>query len=231
MSPEHNEHEKLVESLNDEDLFALYQAQYADYRAGVVPRFLSKTLVACADLIYGKEPSYLKFRAMEVIARVPYHSWASALFTLLTLFFSDEKRALRLSTLSRFTTFAANNETMHVIVISTLAKKHCRAGVIRNFIVPTLFSFFYFWFSYLLYFVSPRASLELNYSFENHALAQYSEFLSTHKETLMKEYIESEYLAWYGRHPRSEYEFFRSVRNDELVHRNRSIHEINMHTK
>lgn len=41
--------------------------------------------------------------------------------------------------------------------------------------------------------------------------------------------IESEFLAWYGRHPRSEYEFFRSVHNDEIVHRNRSIHEIRLH--
>jgi hypothetical protein len=46
---------------------------------------------------------------------------------------------------------------------------------------------------------------------------------------LSREMIESEFLSWYGRHPRSEYEFFRSVRNDELVHRNRSIHEIGLH--
>jgi len=40
--------------------------------------------------------------------------------------------------------------------------------------------------------------------------------------------IESEFLTWYGRHPRSQYEFFRSVRNDEIVHRNKSIHEISV---
>jgi ubiquinol oxidase len=229
MNTEQSEHEKLIESLTDEACLATYSAEYAEYRPGFVPRLLGAIFVGAGNLVYGKRPSYLKFRAIEVIARVPYHSWTSALFTLLTVFYSDEKRALKLSTLSEFTSFAANNETMHVVVVSALAKKHQRAGFVRHSLIPVLFSFFYFWMSYVLYLVSPRTSLELNYIFENHAFMQYSEFIEKYKEKLCREPIESEFLAWYGRSPRSEYEFFRSVRNDELVHRNRSIHEISLH--
>lgn len=228
MNIEQIEHEKLIESLNDETCLATYKAQYANYRPSFVPRLLGRIFVGAGNLVYGKKPSYLKFRAIEVIARVPYHSWTSALFTLLTVFYSDEKRALKLSTLSQFTTFAANNETMHVVVVSALAHKHHRAGYIRHSLIPVLFSFFYFWMSYLLYLIHPKWSLELNYLFEHHAFIQYSEFIESRKEKLCREPIESEFLTWYGRHPRSEYEFFRSVRNDELVHRNRSIHEIGL---
>jgi ubiquinol oxidase len=229
MTDEHLEYEQLIESLNDDTALAAYKTPLDDYRPALLPRILGGCLVWCGNIVYGVKPSYSKFRAIEVIARVPYHSWASALFTLLTLFYTDEKRAVQLSTLSRFTTFAADNETMHVVVISQLARLHAHTGILRYTIIPVLFSFFYFWMSYLMYLVNPRWSLETNYLFEQHAFAQYSIFLADNEEMLKSKPIESEFLEWYGRHPRSEYEFFCSVRNDELVHRNRSIHEIALH--
>ena len=118
MNDEHAVHELLVESLNDEATLKSYKEPLDTYRPSLLPRLLGGILVWCGNVIYGKKPSYLKFRAVEVIARVPYHSWASAAFTLLTLFYSDEKRALRLSTVARFARFASDNETMHVVVIS-----------------------------------------------------------------------------------------------------------------
>lgn len=231
MVDEHADFETLVASLKDDRMRAEYKAPLDSYRPGFIPRLLGFILVGCGNLVYGRKPSYMKFRAVEIIARVPYHSWASAAFTLLTLFYSDERRALRLSTISRFAQFASENETMHVVVISKLARAHERAGVLRHTIIPVLFAFFYFWTSYVLYMVSPRWSLELNYLFESHAYAQYSLFLKECGDHLKRCAIESEYLNAYGRHPRSEYEFFELVRNDELVHRNRSIREIEMHAR
>ncbi|MBI5406019.1 hypothetical protein HY972_03240 [Candidatus Kaiserbacteria bacterium] len=230
MQDEYEEFEKLVEALNDEATLRAYKEPLDAYNVGLVPRILGVVLVWCGNAVYGK-PSYLKFRAVEVIARVPYHSWTSAAFTLLTLFYSNERRALKLSTIARFAHFASENETMHVVVISTLARKEKRAGIVRHTLIPTLFAFFYFWLSYLLYFINPRWSLETNYLFEQHAFDQYSLFLAENEEMLKSRSIESEFLAQYGRHPRSQYEFFRSVRNDEIIHRNRSIHEIALHEK
>ena len=228
MRDEHAEFETLIESLNDDALREAYKAPLDGYRPSAVPRVLGALLVWCGNAVYGSMPSYLKFRAVEVIARVPYHSWASAAFTLLTLFYDDERRALKLSTISRFARFASDNETMHVVVVSTLARAHERAGFFRRSLIPMFFAFFYFWASYFLYFIHPRWSLELNFLFEQHAFDQYSLFLERCADDLKKRPIESEFLAWYGRHPRSHYEFFQSVRNDELVHRNRSIHEIDL---
>lgn len=222
------EFEALVEELNDEAQLVAYRAPYDNYRPSLLPRLLGGILVFCGNFVYGKEPSYLKFRAVEVIARVPYHSWASAAFTLMTMFYTSERKALALSTIKEYGVFASDNETMHVVVISALSKREGHAGFVRFTLIPMLFAFFYFWMSYILYLVRPRWSLETNYLFEQHAFDSYTRFLDLHGEELKHKLVDSEYLSWYGRRPRSQYEFFRSVRNDEIIHRNRSIHEIKL---
>lgn len=222
------EFEALNIELNDPEQLRAYKEKYDSYKPALLPRMLGGFLVFCGNLVYGKEPSHLKFRAVEVIARVPYHSWAAAAFTLMTMFYTDEKRAIKLSTIKDYSIFASDNETMHVVVISTLTRREGRAGFIRFTLIPMLFAFFYFWMSYVLYFIKPRWSLETNYLFEQHAFDSYQRFLDTKGEELKHKPVESEYLNWYGRNPRNQYEFFQSVRNDEIVHRNRSIHEIEL---
>lgn len=226
MEKGNGEFEELVAQLNDPKALEEYKRPYDHYRPSLVPRVLGHMLVACGNFVYGKEPSYLKFRAVEVIARVPYHSWTSAAFTLLTRFYSDEERAMKLSKVSAYARLAADNETMHVVVISHLARKEERAGHLRHSLIPMFFAFFYFWASYVLYLVKPRYSYELNYMFEQHAFEQYNRFLEKCGGKLRKKPVESEFLTWYGRHPRSQYEFFESVRNDEIIHRNTSIREL-----
>lgn len=221
--------EALNRELNDPELRAEYAAPYDRYRPGVLARVFGGLFIWAGNLVYGKEPSYLKFRAIELVARVPYHSWEAAVYTLMTLFFADERKALRLSRIAAFSRIAQDNETMHVIVISHLARTEDCGGFIRRSLVPVLFAFVYFWIAYLLYLVSRRSALELNYVFENHAYRQYGRFLRTHEEELRAKPMESEFLEWYGRSPRSQYEFFESLRNDELIHRNTSIREIPFH--
>lgn len=218
--------ERLGAELCDVDTLEEYRKPYDGYPISFFPRVLGKILVFSGNIVYGKKPTYLKFRAVEVIARVPYQSWVSAAYTILTLFYSNEKKALELSGVTQYARIAQDNETMHVIVISKIAKDECRAGFIRYTLIPMVFAFFYFWASYVLYLVNKRYSMELNYCFENHAFEQYSQFLTENEEALKGKMIVSDFLAWYGRHPISQYEFFQSVRNDELIHRNMSVHSI-----
>lgn len=220
------EMEELNARLNDPEELATYKAIYDNYQPSTLPTLLGKSLVWCGNVVYGVEPSYLKFRAVEVIARVPYHSWASSAYTLLTLFYSDERKAMQLSLVAKYARLAQDNETMHVVVISQLAEAEEHPGIIRHTLIPMLFAFGYFWASYLLHLVKPRYSYELNYLFESHAYAQYTRFLEMREEELRAKPIQSEFLSWYGRHPTNQYEFFRSVRNDEIIHRNTSIEEI-----
>lgn len=219
--------EALNQALNDPQQLAEYKRAYDDYRPAALPKFLGKWLIILGNFFYGHEPSYLKFRAVEVIARVPYHSWASAAYTLLTATYTDEKKAMRLSNVAKYSRVAQDNETMHVVVISQIARKEgLRAGFFLHTLIPMLFAFFYFWWSYWLYILNPKWSYELNYLFENHALEQYSRFLEIEGEKLKSKSVDSEFLIWYGRNPRTQYEFFKSIRNDEIIHRNTSLKEI-----
>lgn len=218
--------EALVKTLNDPHELEEYKRPYDNYKPSRLPSILGWVLVTCGNLVYGNKPSYQKFRAVEVIARVPYHSWSSAAFTFLTMFYSHEQKAIQLSLVSRFARLAQDNETMHVVVISQLAAKYQKSNWIVHTFIPMAFAFFYFWIAYLLYVCSHRYALELNYLFEQHAFDQYNLFLKLNEKELKDRTLESEFLQFYGREARTHYEFFMSVRNDEIVHRNRSIREI-----
>ena len=220
-----HEHEALVKALNDSTLRSQYAAKYDRYHPMLVPRVLGWLLVTAGNIVYGRKPSYGKFKAVEVIARIPYQSWEVAAYTLLTGFYGDEMRAIKLAKTSAFSRAAQDNETMHVVVITQITKKLKCTGFFRHTLIPLLFAFFYFWTIYLLYMVSRRAALELNFLFESHAYDQYSKFLASDGERMRDTPIMSDFLSFYGRECRSEYEFFESVRNDELIHRNRSLHE------
>lgn len=226
MSEEFSEHETLVRELNDAKLRGEYAKPLDDYQPGTIPEILGWLLVASGNLFYGNKPSYAKFKAVEIIARIPYQSWESAAYTLLTAFHQDEQYAIDLCRLSAFSRFAQDNETMHVVVISQIARENGATGFFRHTFIPVLFSFFYFWVTYLLYLISPKSALELNYLFESHAYAQYQNFLDTNGDQLRKNCVASDFLSFYGREAKSEYELFESIRNDELIHRNRSIREI-----
>jgi len=220
------EMEELNLRLNDDRFLDDFKAPGDGYKASLLPRILGGILIACGDIFYGRKPSYLKFRAIEVIARVPYHSWSSAAYTLLTLFYFKEKRAMELSTIARYSALAQENETMHVVVITALARSEERASALLHTAIPIVFAFFYFWAVYWLYLVSPKWSHELNYLFEDHAFEQYDLFIRTRGEELRKKEIKSEFLSWYGRSSKDQYEFFRSVRNDEIIHRMNAFRSI-----
>lgn len=228
---EFKEHEALNKMLNDPALRAEYARAYDDYRPRRTARMLGAAFVAMGNLVYGRSPSYAKFKAIEVIARIPYQSWEVASYTLLTGFYSDEQRAIELSKTSNFSRMAQDNETMHVVVISQIVKRMRNSGFIRHTLIPLIFAFFYFWIIYVLYMVSRRSSLELNYLFECHAYEQYQKFLDENEERLRITPFQCDFLTFYGRHVLCEYDFFASVRNDELIHRNRSIRELEAHLR
>ncbi len=231
MHEDHMTHESLVRELQDDAVRAEYAAPYDHYRTGLIPRLLAWILVTSGNLMYGSPPSYGKFKAIEVIARIPYQSWEVATYTLLTAFYGDEQRAIALSKTSAFSRAAQDNETMHVVVITQITKRMRCTDPIRHLLIPLVFAFFYFWAICILYLVSRKATLELNYLFESHAYEQYSRFVHLHEARLKTTAVSSEFLSFYGRECRSEYELFTCIRNDELVHRNRSIKEIEFRQK
>ncbi len=216
-------HEELVAKLRDPEALKAYMADCDGYKASFMARFLGGLLVGTGNLFYGKRPSYEKFKAIEVIARIPYQSWEAVAYTLLTRFYSDEHRAIKLSKVLPFARHAQDNETMHVILMSQLVKKHGRNRVFRHTFVPLVFSFFYYWAVWLLSMFERKVAFEINYIFEQHAHEQYTEFMLANAERLKATTVESDFLNFYGRTVESEYDLFDTIRIDEIIHRNCSL--------
>lgn len=226
-----HEHEELVTTLQNEETLLEYKQAYDNFSVGAVPRALGKILVKFGDIVYGTEPSYGKFKSLEVIARIPYQSWEVMSYMLLTMFYSNEKKAIELSRTSRFSRASQDNETMHVVVMSKLAKQYGEDSLVKHTLVPLLFSFFYFVASCLLYLFSPRAALELNYLFESHAFSQYTRFIEKSGDALKTKHACIDFIEFYGRHVKSEYELFMSIRSDEIIHRNVTAHRAEEYKK
>lgn len=225
MNDDFKKDEELVRSLNDDILRTQYAEPFDQYRPKLIARLLGSILIHSGTFIYGRKPTYAKFKAIEVIARIPYQSWEVAAYTILTALYSNERRAIELTKLSAFSRMAQDNETMHVVVLSQIVQRLRCQSFFRHTFIPFFFSFFYFWVVYILFLFSRRAALDLNYLFESHAYAQYSKFLEVEGEHLRQIPVTSDFLTFYGRHVRNEYELFESIRNDELIHRNRSARE------
>src|SRR3989344_1082539 len=210
-------HEGIVERLKDPTELEAYKKDGDGYVPSFVARLLGNLLVGTGNFFYGKDPSYEKFKAVEVIARIPYQSWEAVAYTLLTGFYSNEMRAIKLSKVLPFARHAQDNETMHVVVISQIVKAHGTNGVVLHSLVPLVFSFFYYWAVWLLSMFERKAAFELNYLFEQHAFDQYSAFIEKHGEKLKKEPVASEFLKFYGRTVDNEYDLFNSIRLDEII--------------
>ena len=218
-------HEELVQALFVTETFETYRANADQVQVGALPRLLGAILVTTGNILYGRKPSYGKFKALEIVARIPYQSWEVATYMLLTFFFSDEQKAIRLSRASYFTRVAQDNETMHVVLMAGLAKKYQEGSFLLHTAVPILFSLVYSVSIFLLFMLHRRSAYELNYLFESHAFDQYQHFLDQEGTRLSLAPVQSEFLNFYGRHAKNEYELFLSIRNDELIHRNQSIVE------
>lgn len=221
-----DEHESLVRELQDPEKLENYCADCDNYRPHLVARVLGGLLVGAGNIVYGRKPSYEKFKAVEVIARIPYQSWEAVAYTYLTAFYGDEHHAMQLSRILPFARHAQDNETMHVVVITQLVKKYHRNSLIRHTLIPLVFSFFYYWVIWLLSLIHKHIAFELNFLFESHAYAQYTQFIVEHEADLKAKPVESAYLKFYGREAINEYELFKSIRLDEIIHRNASIQMI-----
>lgn len=219
-------HEALVAKLKDPAELDRYCTDCDSYKPHLVARVLGALLVGAGNLVYGRKPSYEKFKAVEVIARIPYQSWESVAYTYLTAFYADEHRAMRLSRVLPFARHAQDNETMHVVVISQLVRKYKRNSFIRHTLIPLVFSFFYYWVIWLLSMIDRHIAFELNFLFESHAFEQYSRFITEHEAELRSRAVDSAYLKFYGREVTNELELFESIRLDEIIHRNASIQMI-----
>jgi hypothetical protein len=191
------------------------------------PRFdydpLSRALFAAMDLVYGAGRSLAKFRALEVIARVPYQARERLGYAGVTA--ADRRGSRRgRAIFDRIVRSRAqeDNEQWHLFILEELTE---RAGVgrgaFRYRLLPWLLASLYYPLCELLYARFPGLGAHLNARFEDHAEHEYMLFVAEHPE-LEAQPWESDLRADYGDFA-SLADLFRQIGHDERVHKLESL--------
>jgi hypothetical protein len=190
------------------------------------PRFRysipARLLFSVTDLIYGKQGSVLKFKVLEIVARVPYQAWERAAYAALGRAHRKTRLARRIFDRVVETRAQQDNEQWHLLIMEELAQRQGLAQpFIRFRLLPQLMAVGYYHLSWLLYVLWPAASYRLNAAFEDHAEHVYMLFVAEHPE-LEDEPYGGMFEREYGRYG-SLADLFRQIGHDERVHKEESV--------
>jgi Alternative oxidase len=204
----------------------LHAAQAQTLRA---PRFRysipARLLFFVTDMIYGKRGSVLKFKVLEIVARVPYQAWERAAYAALTRAHRKTRLARRVFGRVVQTRAQQDNEQWHLLIMEELAQRQGLAQPFLRFrLLPQLMAIGYYHLSWLLYVLWPAASYRLNAAFEDHAEHEYMLYVAEHPELEHQPYggmFEREYGGF-----ASLADLFRQIGHDERVHKEESLADL-----
>ena len=131
------------------------------------------------DLLYGRQRTLLKFKMLELIARVPYQSWEQVAYVAVTHVYRYAGFARRVYERIAESRVQQDNEQWHLVILEELvarvrtARIHAEvllgAASHRVRLLPA---------AWLLYVIRPAWSYRLNADFEDHAEHEYMEFVA-----------------------------------------------------
>ncbi|MBI4424881.1 MAG: hypothetical protein HY554_14205 [Elusimicrobia bacterium] len=186
---------------------------------------LARLLFAGMDLIYGRRRTLLKFKVLEVVARVPYQAWEQVAYVAMTHTYSMPGFARRIFEFVKESRSQQDNEMWHLLILEELIqKRRLREGFVLYGVLPQFIAFFYYHVSWLLYVVRPALSYGLNADFEDHAEHEYMEFVAENPG-LEKAAFESDFARDYGEFA-SLADLFRNIGLDERHHKEESLDRI-----
>jgi ubiquinol oxidase len=179
---------------------------------------LARILFAVMDLAYGKARTMLKFRVLEVVARVPYQAWESIGYVAITHVYANAPLARSIHERVRLARDEQDNEQWHLLILQEyLDRRGQRGGWLLHRMLPQVLALVYYYVSWLLYVIRPALSYELNRDFEAHAEREYMLFVKDHPE-LENEPFESLFKQDYGAYPNMA-ELLLSIGLDEREHK------------
>jgi hypothetical protein len=187
-------------------------------RYGLAARALFLTM----DLVYGKRRSLLKFRVLELIARVPYQAWEQVAYVAITHTGAQPGFARRIHDRVMETRAQQDNEQWHLLILTELIdRRDERTAFVRHRLLPQIIALLYYHLAWALYVVRPAWSYRLNADFEDHAEHEYMEYVAEHPELDAAPY-DSEFTDEHGSFA-SLGDLFRQIGYDERVHKNESL--------
>ncbi|MCO4753382.1 MAG: hypothetical protein KC478_02815 [Bacteriovoracaceae bacterium] len=186
---------------------------------------LAKILFITMDILYGKKRTILKFKVLEIIARVPYQAWEQVAYVAITHNYSSPKFARRIFDFVKEAREQQDNEQWHLLIVEELVEKMgIKKSLIKHRIMPQIIALTYYYISWILYVINPKLSYKLNAHFEDHAEHEYMLFVNENEE-LMKTPYESSFEDDYGKFDTLR-ELFIQIGLDERHHKEESLARI-----
>ena len=191
--------------------------------------FFAKVLFLFATLFFGKKNSLLKFKALEIIARVPYQAWEQVAYIAGTNIRSKPGFAKRLYGFVKNARELQDNVTWHLLILEELVqKKQLKENTFIYRLIPQLMAFFYYHLSWILFVIKPAWSYSLNIDFEDRAERAYMQYVQEHPE-LDQEPFESAFKEEYWDFNRLG-DVFRRIALDKRQHKLQSLESIQKKT-
>lgn len=187
-------------------------------RYGILARILFITM----DLVYGRKKTFSKFKALELLARVPYQSRENVAYIAITHMYADREFARRVFNRVKETREAQDNEMWHLLILEELIHASgIKENVLLYRILPQVIAFTYYHICWFLYAVKPSRGYLLNAQFEDHAEHEYMEFVAENPQfesEPFKSLFEEDYASF-----ESVADAFRQIAHDERMHKEESL--------
>jgi len=184
--------------------------------------FLSRFLFFSMDLFYGKKRTLIKFKILELLARIPYQIWEQATYHAITLKYKNTSTVNKLNKFLQKSRNQQDNEQWHLLIIQELIDKlKIKENFFIHWLIPLMAAVGYRIISWIIYLFNPRTSFMLNAYFEDHAEHEYMLFVqeNPHFDHIM---FESIFKSYYGNY-NTYGEVFRRIGIDEREHKEESL--------
>jgi Alternative oxidase len=185
---------------------------------------VSRLLFGFIHLVYGRAGNLRKFRALELLARVPYHAWERAAYRAAGRL--SHRTALASTVHRRIMQSRAqqDNEQWHLFVLDEVIQARGeRLRWFRDRVLPRLLAGVYHPLIWLVLLVSPAYSYRLNAAFEDHAEHEYMAFVAQHPHLDRVRF--ASHLGDVFDHVDTLADLLRQIGHDERVHKLESLRE------
>ena len=174
------------------------------------------------DLLYGKERTLSKFKALESVARVPYQSWEPVAYIAIIHVHNRTGLARRIHDPARESREQEDNEQWHLLILEELI---ANSGKVENriyyFWIRQAIAPVYYQISWLPFVLKPKWSYRLNADFEDHAEHEYMLLVVENPDWVSTAY-DSTLTAQYGSFV-SIGDVLRQIGHDERTQKLRSL--------
>jgi ubiquinol oxidase len=187
----------------------------------------ARALFRSLDVVYGRERTLVKFRMLELIARMPYQAWERVGYIAMTHRAEHIDLVRRIAERVDECRSQQDNEQWHLLLLEELEAAgldHADVGHLRSRVIPQVVAFTYYQVSWLLYVGNPAWSYRLNADFEDHAEHEYMTLAAEHPEWESAPWA-SELCGDYGSFE-SVADLLRQIGVDEREHKLESEHNI-----